>query len=221
MNIEDISSSIGLNTFEVFDILQAKINCPVDLLTLDAKPKSYWSDVMSKDRFGMLRQSYVENVGFPILTSETLQQLEKICKNSRVVDVCCGTGFISKNLINLGLDVDAIDALNHIYFAEGWRQAAHVRQQYAEDLNYADYDIFILSWPNYESDLGLTIINSIPAGKTLIYQGEGKGGCTGNDEMFHSLKHNFMLRSVETNALNENHIRWSGIRDSWQVYTKL
>ena len=221
MNIKDYTLSEMPNTIDVYYALNSKSSCPVDLLTLDAKPKSYWSEVLDKDRFGMLRNSYVENVGFPILTSETLKQLEKICKNSRVVDVCCGTGFISKNLIACGLEIDAIDSLDHIYFAAGWRQASHVRQQYAEDLNYEDYDTFILSWPNYESDIGLKVINSIPSGKTLIYQGESKGGCTGNNEMFHALKHNFMLRSVETNALNENHIRWPGIRDSWHVYTKL
>ena len=203
------------------DIFQiAKPQCPIDMLSFEAKDKSYWQDLVSTDRYGMLRNTYVENVGYPILTTETLQQLVNICKSKSVVDIGCGTGFISANLDAAGIDVTAIDSFDPMCFST-WRPIPAVKQAYAENIDLNAYDIILLSWPDYECDFGFDVIKSLHSGKTLIYQGEWVGGCVADAKFFHYLQHNYVKRQFETEALNAGHITWKLIRDSWNVFTKL
>jgi len=65
-------------------------------------------------------------------------------------------------------------------------------------------------------------------GQTLIYQGEGRGGCTADDAFFQHLEsvHEetgeslwIPLQSL-SQRLNECHFRFSGMHDRWQVWEK-
>ena len=59
-------------------------------------------------------------------------------------------------------------------------------------------------------------------GQILIYQGEGKYGCTGNDE-FHDIITNaklFSYKKAMSNKLNKTHVNFASIHDRWYIYKK-
>ena len=54
----------------------------------------------------------------------------------------------------------------------------------------------------------------------MIFEGEGYGGCTGDDDFFNYLDEHFTPIKELDDELNEHHIRFPGINDHWWVYVK-
>ena len=196
-------------------------SAPADMLTFELKNSEYWCDVVNSDAYGRFRQLFIENIGFPITTAESFNELVKICKNNRVLDIGCGTGFLASKLQDCGIEIDAVDNLQHIYFSAGWRPSPIVNQSDVSKVDFSLYDIVIMSWPDYESNFAYEVSRAMSSGKTLIFQGEWVGGCTANKRFYHNLQHNFFKRNLESSLLNAGHVTWQHIHDKWYVFTKL
>lgn len=58
------------------------------------------------------------------------------------------------------------------------------------------------------------------SGQWLVYNGEGSGGCTGDDPYHELLETEFERFELFEDSLNENHVRFMSIYDRWYVYRK-
>ena len=79
-------------------------------------------------------------------------------------------------------------------------------------------DVVILSWPDYDTSFASQILEKMKPGQTLIYIGEGYGGCTGDDNFFNLLEEKTSLNNEITEKLQEHSLSWSGVHDTWYVY---
>lgn len=193
------------------------------------KSKAEWTELL-KDYIAAykLREKYIEKVGFPIYTKEVLELLTVFIGNHTVVDVGCGTGFLASKLMEKGLKVTPIDSFETEYgfYIDANKSFAGNRfcdivEADATSYPIGDFDIVVMSWPDYCSDFGEKVLDNMRLGQTLIYQGEGLGGCTGDDEMHYLLVEKFIPADNLNWKLHNAHISFPGIHDCWSVYKKL
>jgi len=79
------------------------------------------------------------------------------------------------------------------------------------------YDTILISWPNYKSNFAYKILENMTKGQTLIFIGEGYGGCTVNDIFFNKLYECAELIEDKTIKLREGTFSWYGIYDKVSV----
>ena len=58
------------------------------------------------------------------------------------------------------------------------------------------------------------------SGQYLIYQGEGCGGCTADENFFRELEEKFQYFPRISSKLNDFHTQFEGIHDWWEIYRK-
>lgn len=168
-----------------------------------------------------LRERHISEVGFPILTIEVLEILVETLKGYRVVDVGCGTGYLSKQLQDRGVNVVPVDACNTSY-------SLHKQGSRFTDITVTDaltmdltvFDAVILSWPCYNEPFAFNVVEKMYPGQILVYQGEGWGGCTGDDNFHRVLDSKFEEIEELDERLWKAHAQFDGIHDSWHVYVK-
>jgi hypothetical protein len=166
-----------------------------------------------------IRDKYIKEVGFPIYTTELIDELVIILSKHKVVEVGCGTGFLSYTLQNNCVDITAIDDLSGRYCHEDfvWPRYTNIINADATEYDLSPFDAVIMSWPDYESPFACKIAQKLTHNQFLIYQGEGEGGCTGDDDFFHLVNNEF--RRIE-HSLNEATIQFHGIHDNWVIYQR-
>lgn len=175
------------------------------------------------------REDYIRQCGFPILPLETVDTLAGILKGRKVVEVGCGTGYLAFHLRERGIHVTAVDSYAEQYTVGGDDQTmvtlqAEGRGVVVDDaLQYVpgDYDVVIMSWPDYKSTFASDIAQRMKPGQMLIYQGENQYGCTADNLFFELLDSSFKELPGFTKALAEHHLRFDIVHDTWQVFCKL
>ena len=113
--------------------------------------------------------------------------------NRSCVEVMAGAGWLAKALANAGIDVVAND--------NGEWDERHSKMIFVHNVEkldgveaakkYADREILIISWPPYGDMAICDICENWTFPKTIIYIGEGEGGCNAPDEFwnrFHTIK---------------------------------
>lgn len=127
------------------------------------------------------RDAMIER-GFVFPTSDLLDSIDSLAGVRPVIDLACGTGWLSGWLRKRGLDVTAVDN-------KSWKFSKFEKDVIKCDaVNYVKnhpnpLGIYILSWP-YMNDMAARIWKAMRSGERLLYIGEGGGGCTANDEFF-------------------------------------
>lgn len=180
------------------------------------------------------RADYVQENGFAILTKELIQSLVDSLQwamydtcmdmgDAAVVEIGAGLGKLTEALSESGVKTVGYDLkpTNNDYFladsAEGIRQG-DIHKAIAEN---PDCRVFVMSWPNYASSFGFEVAKALPKHSILFVLGEGKGGCTADDDYFDYVEQSFSrLEDLET-ELNNVHLSWDCINDSWSVLQKL
>lgn len=185
-----------------------------------------WKEKLGADKhsFGFtpgifeFRTKYIHKYGFYILTKESFDNIVEICEGKKCIEVGCGTGFLSANLVNAGISCDAVDNKSRKYgFEEDY---VEVIEYDCTKIDFLDYDVVIMCWPCYKSDHAYQILKNMHPGQILIYQGEGHGGCCADDQFFDHLSENFDEDEDSSDAINKNHVQFPGIHDFWTVTRK-
>jgi hypothetical protein len=174
---------------------------------------------------GSGRETHIQNLGFCIMTTETADKLTNLIGSKKVVDVGARTGYMSKILVDRGVDIKAIDQPEEKKKKRGYDSGEIPKWIDIEEIDgfrmdLKPFDVILLSWPDYCSSLAYTIAKRIKKHQILIYQGESLYGCTGDDRFHIYLKKRFDLMEDWYNELNKTHVQFTGLHDRWFVYKR-
>lgn len=143
--------------------------------------RSSWSkkavDVLER------REALVEEYAWAIPNREAI---ETIVEHGPIVEVGAGTGYWAWCVDQLGGVVAATDAEppeSTYRRVAAYDARRRVNAMVADELDAA----LLLVWPPYDDPMAKDAIEAYP-GETVIYVGEGRGGCTADDR-FHRLLH--------------------------------
>lgn len=167
-----------------------------------------------------LRYSFVERFGFVLLNEKLINTLSHFLKDKTVCEVGAGTGWLSHQLQKKGVNIIPID------YKPGHDSEFGFKKLHTDILitNGVDYlennfpEVIILSWPDYDTSFASDVLNNLQKGQTLIYVGEGEGGCTGDDSFFELLYKKTKLNESMSDALHKDSLCWTGVHDRWHVF---
>lgn len=181
------------------------------------------------DGIGHSRSELVQRYSWAIPSPATLDWLVTYLDGRRVVEIGAGTGYWAWLLGQHGVDVAAYDADpptasgNHWHCPKEGRDIvgpgvewAPVRRGNHRHLYLPDNRdrVLFLSWPPYSEPMGRDVLAAY-RGDTVIYVGEDRGGCTGDDDMFALFDSDWR---VDADCLD--FVYWSGLHDRMTAYRR-
>jgi len=162
------------------------------------------------------RQELVKKYAWAILTDKAIEQLRKY---GPFIEVGCGNGYWSFEMQQAGIDTIATDInpvqSNEYGFNKTWPIEVVAMNAIDAAKAYSNRTLLTV-WPCYkQSWIDMTLRFFLKSGgKQIVYIGEGKWGCTGNDSF-----HNRLARCCD--KIDEIDIpRWEGINDRGYVYQR-
>lgn len=167
-----------------------------------------------------LRYSFVEKFGFVLLNEKLINTVSDFLKDKEVCEIGAGTDWLSYNLQKNNINITPIDYKPGLDSDFGFKEN-HTNITICNGIDYLNDnfpDVVILSWPDYDTSFASQILEKMKPSQTLIYIGEGYGGCTGDDNFFNLLEEKTSLNNEITEKLQEHSLSWSGVHDTWYVY---
>ena len=196
------------------------------LPTLKEIKQHICTDCASTDKFKALftnesfkfRNDYVLK-SFPILNEDFFKAL-KTCTSSlnikNTIELCAGIGWFSfwaeKYNIPINICSDNMTWDQHKNYLD--HVICHDAVECVEENK--NIDMFILAWP-YMSETANDIWNKMKKGQYLLYIGEGKNGCTANDDFFNST---YASKIKDTWNLNSSFVSFWGVHDHPTLFRK-
>jgi hypothetical protein len=130
-----------------------------------------------------------------------------------VIELGAGTGYWAWQLTQAGVDVLAYDSHQWVNDDRFVRHQYHaVHQGSVEKIPEHPDRVLMLCWPDYNTAFAAQALAAY-TGDTLIYIGEGPGGCTADDEFDRALDAQW-----DEVAQSSNHVNFSGIHSHVGVY---
>lgn len=167
------------------------------------------------------RYDYTKETAWFILTDEVATALADFLAGYNVVEVFAGSGHLAHHLR------ERASIPRHKYKAYDNQSTHSMRSTYPGVTKKNAFmapikkaDVVIMTWPPYDTNHAERIVKKMRVGQVLIYNGEGWGGCTGNDEFFSILEDKFEEYTSLSDTLDDLHVRFDGIHDHWSVYVK-
>ncbi len=161
------------------------------------------------------RDEATSQFSFAILERATVNRL---LPHGPFLEVGAGTGYWAWELAKAGADIIATDphpyeGLN-IEAAKQWVDMLPLTAEQAID-QFPGRTLLIV-WPSYDEDwTGKALAHYTEKGGTkVVYVGEGRGGCTG-DDLFHTILDEQWLEIEDLRIL-----QWFGINDYLTIYTR-
>jgi hypothetical protein len=172
---------------------------------------------------GGQRRKHIDDHAWCILTEETAKRIGRYLQQfNSVIEVFAGTGYIASHLrehSGLGRKYRAYDPCR-----SHWRRTERPNYGFTRkgcfNVNLKKADCIVMTWPNYNDNLGYRVARKMVSGQRMIYQGEGTGGCTGCDKFHEYLDANFSRVQYCEELFDRDHVKWPGMWDSWWVYIK-
>lgn len=163
------------------------------------------------------RQQMISEFGFSIPCVEALNAIKKV---GNILEIGAGTGYWSKLLKDMGVDIISTDSKSGDYQFSYNNDV--IKMDAVEAIKeYPDRNVFV-SWPCYDKGWAFEAAKAMEQGTTLIYIGEGRGGCTADDNF-----HNYFFNDDVFPKIKDIDIpRWDGIYDSmfigkkWEVFLR-
>jgi hypothetical protein len=152
--------------------------CTEDGFILNVR-STYQYEVMGAVReFGM----------FAIVDQLWTKQLADWIDSRKCLEVMAGAGWLSKSLQEQGVDIIPTDNGSWDKIVE--KQVIPVEKISGLDAvkKYSDYDILIVSWPDYDGEEICEICQEWGSTKPIVYIGEDMYGCTACDKFFDHFK---------------------------------
>ena len=158
-----------------------------------------------------LRKTIIKYMGFVLISKDWINDLSQWIGKRNCLELMSGLGALSYGLRMQGVGIIATDNYS-------WREKANGEDSllwndnkmwtYVENLGTLEsiekygknVDIIIMSWPPYDDEIAVKVLKKmrdINPSCIMIYIGEGKGGCTANDEFF------TMFEKIEDESFNE------------------
>ncbi|HHU71144.1 MAG TPA: hypothetical protein GXZ21_03805 [Clostridiales bacterium] len=171
-----------------------------------------------------LRRKVIEHMGFILISKEWIKDLSQWIGKRNYLELMSGLGALSYGLRMQGVNIIATDNYS-------WKETTNVENSllwndnkmwtHVENLGALEavkkygrnVDIIIMSWPPYDDEIAVKVLRrmrDINPSCIMIYIGEGKGGCTANDEFF------TVYQIVEDESFNEANVKfqsWPLIKD--------
>lgn len=169
------------------------------------------------------RKIHNQKLGWFILTQEVMDKLALFMKNKTVVEVFAGTGYLANAIRKrAGMDEKQYRAYDNASYSRFYEESRHsgVTYKNAFMAPIKKAGIVVMTWPPYATNHGERIVKKMCSGQYLVFNGEGRGGCTGNDKMFECLKKDFDHLQDLSECINAHHVRFFGIHDHWEIYRK-
>jgi len=166
------------------------------------------------------RSFLVKKYGWSVLTDQNYMDIYNAMKDNvpanrnqiHMVSMGAGSGYHEMIFRNLGVDVLAVDKETPDYHF--LNKYTYVRTEESGVLvEVSEYDVLFLSWPNYNTSFASDCLD-IFRGRMVVYIGEGKYGCTGDDEFHDKLDNDFILQDCIDNP------RYYGLNDRIHIYTR-
>ncbi len=157
------------------------------------------------------RDKLVYKYAWAIPTWEAIDTIKRYSPNG-VVEIGAGGGYWATLLRKRGVHVDAYDIQDGHY----WEKAAkwaRVEKGGPENAARHSTSTLFLCWPPYSDPMAYEALMAYE-GSTLVYVGEGNGGCTGDERFFDLLEAEWDLISALTIP------RFYGIHDALYVYRR-
>lgn len=181
-----------------------------------------FSSKFNMDNFyiSILKDDFTKYFGYALLSEPLISSLTEQLKNTKVIEVGAGCGFLASNLLDRGINIVAIDKESSTKSSYGFiNKFCDILPDIAEEhLTHNNYENIIMSWPNYSEPFAANILKILKPGQRLYYLGEGLGGCTGDDEFFNLLESKAILNEKLTQSLRKHGLSWQSIHDRWNVY---
>lgn len=160
-----------------------------------------------------IRRLYVSKFCYPLLCREAVDAIAEAARGRRVLEIGAGTGYLAHVLAGHGVDIIATDPAARIT-DYGQRRGFFltVLQMTADEAikSFAP-SVLLSSWPSYDSEWARQAMEQMPLGSTIIYFGEGMGGCTGDYWMHEFLYEQRLVTRVDLPV-------FSGLHDDLYIY---
>lgn len=166
------------------------------------------------------REKCLREYGFAVPNEEAIDAMVGL---GPIVEIGCGIGYWAKLIQDAGGEIVPYD-LNvndagcvKLYTTKNDYVPTHTQvfKGGAEVAELHSNMVLFLCWPPYETSMAFDCLNVYlrHGGHTLVYIGEGHGGCTGNDD-FHNLIEERMecVRCISIPV-------WPGIHDRMEIYS--
>lgn len=186
-------------------------------------------DWSKADMRGPNRTDLVRQYSWAIPSDESVRWLGERFAGQTIVEIGAGRGYWASLLIQVDIRVYAYDQHppdiepNH-YFNKPLNEGDEpgddtmyypVRQAGIEALSFhKSNEPLFLCWPPYNESFAVDCLRYYQ-GDTLIYIGEGEGGCTGDDAFFQELDEHW----IEVDEHRE-FVQWGGIHDRLMIYKR-
>ena len=157
-----------------------------------------------------MRRECISKYGFAILTEKALRAVKKYAP---IVEIGAGTGYWAYEFQKREIDYIATEPYPngfHFNHSKLWVKMKKMTGVKAAR-KYPDRTL-LMCWPSYDERWPARAIKAYE-GNQLIYVGEGRGGCTGDDR-FHELLDSWDLKETI------NIPQWIGIHDRIEVFER-
>ena len=220
----ELYKSIMPDLSESFDESLIKLK---DLISIGILQQSNYDLFKNNDHnfnlnmaLGYFREEYIRQYGFFIVSDNFINIMKEHFFESKILEVGAGSGFLSYCLQNEGIQITPTDKKieeNNYGFKQTYTEIIET-----DSVNFLKknphYDTILMSWPNYNSNFADNVLKHMSPGQTLIYIGEGYGGCTANDNFYDRLESKAQLDTELTNKFSSANFSWFGIHDKIRVY---
>ena len=164
-----------------------------------------------------LRNHFVREFSWAIPTPDIVKKIYDATVGKKILEVGAGNGLWAKLLKMSGSEIIATDSFeSHGFIEDNTYLPVHNLEAVAAIEQNRDCDVLMLIWPAYDTDMAERAIKAFN-GSTVIYIGEGYGGCNANDAFFDELSKNWEECQFDDNIYVPN---WYGIHDNLEIHQR-
>ena len=162
-----------------------------------------------------IRTRLIKNMGFLLIGKDWIKDISQWIGKRKCLEVMAGLGVLSYSLKMEGVNIRSTDDYSWKGDSSIWKKdklwidvevldALESVERYGREV-----EIIIMSWPPYNDKIAVKVLRKmreVNPSCLMIYIGEEKGGCTGNDEFFDELKE---IEDESFTQTNKNFQSWS------------